>query len=695
MKLFFFSGRYINKHDLVNCQEILYFPSPLSTPEALLIDAVKKFLVSSAAVFFLFYLTAAVTGASATSAADINEQKLDLDAHYQKAKFYYNQLLNPSSTLSGKRENWLNGARNFRRIYLAEPKSELAPACLFMLGRLYYDIFKKFGKGIDLGEALSYYRDVNTLFPGNRLADDALFAVGRMLYEDVNDPGRAAGTFSKIIAEHPNGDMRSAAETELKRLSKYHDIPLPEEMLNETPLSGLTTIMPPKYWSSRDYTRIVVQTSGPTTYQEELLEKVGNRPRRLYIDFQNSYIEPRYRSPIPIQDGLLKQVRTGQFSPDTVRVVLDIESISDYKIFSLPDPFRVVIDVKGQSKRPQITSVAPLAPPPAPPKPPAQSNRAAPPQRSSPKDPDDAESGSAARIIASVQPEKKRPSDQKRAAAVPAPENTPIVVLQDSRKLAALTEPEHDPPEPAQSPVMAAPELSLAQQLGLGIRTIVIDPGHGGKDPGAIAFGMQEKDIVLKTAQRLAAHLRNKLGATVILTREGDTFLPLEERTAIANTNSADLFISLHINAHPSPNIRGFETYFLNLTTNAEAMRVAARENATSSHQLSELQDILSDIMRNSKINESSRLADRVHESIDSGLAQSGFGVKDMGVKQAPFYVLIGAEMPAILIEIAFISNPDDAGLLGDDLFLDKLAERISDGISHYARTNIAAADAP
>jgi N-acetylmuramoyl-L-alanine amidase len=252
------------------------------------------------------------------------------------------------------------------------------------------------------------------------------------------------------------------------------------------------------------------------------------------------------------------------------------------------------------------------------------------------------------------------------------------------------------PAEMAPSPTtgdMSQQQLSLAQQLGLGIGTIVIDPGHGGKDPGAIASGMKEKDIVLKTGKRLAVHLREKLGATVILTRDKDTFMPLEERTAIANTNSADLFISLHVNAHPSPDIRGIETYFLNLTTNSEAMRVAARENATSTHQLSDLQDILSDILQNSKINESSRLADQVHQSIGSGLSEAPFTLKNMGVKQAPFYVLIGAEMPAILIEIAFISNPDDAELLGDDEFIDKLAAQISDGISQYASANVASAE--
>lgn len=628
------------------------------------------------------------------TAPDGYSDKSDLQSHYEKAKFFYNQL-NTSSNLGSDRDNWVKGAGNFRRIYLSEPKSELAPACLFMLGRLYYDVFKKFGQGIDLGESISYYRDVNTLFPGNRLSDDALYAVGTILIEDVHDPRRSADTFSKIITGYPDGDMRSLAETQLKRLSKDYEIPLPKEMLNDAPMTDLTNVMPAKYWSSSDYTRVVVQTSGPTNYREELLEQVGNRPRRLYIDFQNAYIEPRFRSPIPIEDGLLRQVRTGQFSPDTVRVVLDIESISDYKIFSLPDPFRVVIDVRGKKKKPYISSVTPLTPPtppelPAPPEPPGKMEQQVETQQTV--------TGVTEPIEHQIRPvpgsQPDHPSLQAQIEQKPQvtellePDQGPVVVLRDNRKVAVPVVARLEPSAPDDIP---AEQLSLAQQLGLGIGTIVIDPGHGGKDPGAIAYGLKEKDIVLRTGKMLAKHLRSKLNATVILTREEDTFLPLEERTAIANTNSADLFISLHINAHPSPDIRGFETYFLNLTTNAEAMRVAARENATSTHQLSDLQDILSDIMKNSKINESSRLAGRVHTSIGSGLAESHFPHKDMGVKQAPFYVLIGAEMPAILIELAFISNPDDAEMLGDDEFIDTLTDQISDGISRYANANVAA----
>lgn len=659
-----------------------------------MIDHVNRYLPFS--LFLLFLMAVLLDGhhLSATTPEDSYRNKSDLQAHYQKAKFFYNQL-NTSSKLGSERDNWVKGAGNFRRIYLAEPKSELAPACLFMLGRLYYDAFKKFGKGIDLGETISYYRDVSSLFPGHRLADDALYAVGAIFLEDVNDPRKAAEMFAKIISDYPDGDMRAPAETQLKLLSKNYDIPLPSEMLGQAPLTRLTNVLPAKYWSSKDYTRVVVQTSGPTAYREELLEKVGNRPRRLYLDFQNSYIEPRYRSPIPIEDGLLKRVRTGQFSPDTVRVVLDIESISDYKIFSLPDPFRVVIDVRGRKKKVFNDTVAPLSPPPAPSQPPLHIAPIP-----APTIKGQAPSTTVVRTPPGIDPARPNIDDSKGVISSPegsqpglesqdrTPTQGPIVVLREKRKKSVLTR--NDKTTATEQNI--GQKLSLAQQLGLGIGTIVIDPGHGGKDPGAIAFDMKEKDIVLKTGHRLAAHLRESLGATVILTREGDSFLPLEERTAIANTNSADLFVSLHINAHPSPDIRGFETYFLNLTTNAEAMRVAARENATSTHQLSDLQDILSDILRNARINESSRLADQVHQSIDAGFSETHFTVKDMGVKQAPFYVLIGAEMPAILIEIAFISNPDDARLLGDDDFIDKLAKEVSRGIVEYANANIASA---
>ena len=234
-------------------------------------------------------------------------------------------------------------------------------------------------------------------------------------------------------------------------------------------------------------------------------------------------------------------------------------------------------------------------------------------------------------------------------------------------------------------------ELTLAQQLGLGVRKIVIDPGHGGKDPGAMAFGLKEKDIVLKVARKVAQVLKTKHKYEVALTRTRDLYLPLEERTAIANTESGDLFLSIHVNAHPDKTIGGIETYFLNLATNADAMRVAALENATSTHSISELEDILSDLMKNSKIDESSRLARFVQTKLVNGMDKP-YKARDLGVKQAPFYVLIGAEMPAVLAEISFITNPEEARLLQDERYLNRVAEHLAAGIVAYVEHNQTAA---
>jgi N-acetylmuramoyl-L-alanine amidase len=283
--------------------------------------------------------------------------------------------------------------------------------------------------------------------------------------------------------------------------------------------------------------------------------------------------------------------------------------------------------------------------------------------------------------------QQKTPSTEgeKQSAAVVA------VIRKDRTKRL------HPPPDlpKEESLPKSQGKLSLAQQLGLGVRKIVLDPGHGGKDPGAMANQMREKDIVLKIAQVLKPKLAKQLNCEVILTRNEDIFLPLEERTAIANTEEADLFISLHLNAHPSQETRGLETYFLNLSTNAEAMRVAAMENATSTHQMSDLESILSDILKNSKIDESSRLAKYVHKSMLTGLNDKDFGdVRNLGVKQAPFYVLIGAQMPSILLEIAFISNKKDAENLKNQQFVDTVTNEIVKGVSLYIQTNTASLSA-
>lgn len=606
---------------------------------------------------FLLTFFFLVTQGYATN-TDFFAEESDPEQRYQEAKFYYNELQN-SGRKEANRAQWLRGAQNFRVIYLAHPKSKLAPSCLFMLARLSGDMYDIFQLQEDLEDTITYYKDVTRLFSSSNLADDAYYALSELALEKQHSPQKAAEYLTRILENYPSGDMFPKAEEKLKYLSKEHNIPLPKIMM--TPSSQgtkLNYLLPLKYWSSDDYTRILIVASNPVNYKETLLPQTSNLPARLFIDFQNSYIEPKYRAPIPIKNGLLKQVRTGQHSEDTVRVVLDIESIASYRIFNLPDPFRVVIDVRGKKGATDSKDIT--------------------------AEHFDPVSQEYRKISILKQDTTKR----KKVLLLSSAEEDPKVPLIQSNTKKIVRQKS----SPHTDLSLDSATLSLAQQLGLGVRKIVLDPGHGGKDPGAMAFGLKEKDIVLQLGKYLAPLLEEKLGCEVMLTRDADFFIPLEERTAIANTQGADLFISLHVNAHPSSRVQGIETYYLNLSTNAEAMRVAAMENATSTHQMSDLQNILADILKNSKISESARLAANVQRAMIEIQSKNKYGhIKDMGVKQAPFYVLIGAEMPAILIEAAFITNKDDAAKLRNHEFLQDLAQQIAVGIKSYVKENSSA----
>jgi N-acetylmuramoyl-L-alanine amidase len=228
----------------------------------------------------------------------------------------------------------------------------------------------------------------------------------------------------------------------------------------------------------------------------------------------------------------------------------------------------------------------------------------------------------------------------------------------------------------------------LAKQLALGVKRIVIDAGHGGKDVGAVGYygSVYEKNVTLDIAKKLAQKIRQKLGCEVFLTRNTDRALSLEERTAIANTKNADLFISIHTNASTNRDAHGIETYFLNLATDDNAILVAARENATSRKNISDLQTILHDLMKNSKINESGKLASYVQNALYRNLRTRYSAIKSKGVKQAPFYVLMGAQMPSILVETSFISNKRECERLNNPVYQDALCESVVNGISKYIR---------
>ncbi|HEX9186414.1 MAG TPA: N-acetylmuramoyl-L-alanine amidase, partial [Vicinamibacteria bacterium] len=242
----------------------------------------------------------------------------------------------------------------------------------------------------------------------------------------------------------------------------------------------------------------------------------------------------------------------------------------------------------------------------------------------------------------------------------------------------------HPTPAPEPPATNRGGSYSLARQLGLGARRIVIDAGHGGHDPGTIGRGgLQEKDLVLDVALRLDRLVRQELGADVILTRATDVFIPLEERTAIANSRGADLFLSIHANASRNSRARGIETYFLNFAQNPHAEAVAARENAISPATLKDLQNLVKAITLNSKIDESRDFAAAVQESMVAGV-RAHHAVPDRGVHTAPFYVLIGANMPAVLAEVAFVSNPEDEKRLRSADYREVLARSLLKGVRSY-----------
>jgi len=289
---------------------------------------------------------------------------------------------------------------------------------------------------------------------------------------------------------------------------------------------------------------------------------------------------------------------------------------------------------------------------------------------------------------------------QGRVEATMRPTSQPIVVksqeqgsgddsavsVKKSSKRSRTTQAKVDAaPVEAAAPT-ADGETSLVRALGLKIGRIVIDAGHGGHDSGTLGVdGIEEKDVVLDVALRLGKLLHDRLGAEIVYTRADDTFIPLETRTAIANKAQADLFISIHANSSQDASARGVEVYYLNFTSDPDAMRVAARENAVSSQSVHELSDLVKKIALKDKIDESKELASDVDDSLYEGIEKGNSGLKNRGVKKAPFVVLIGANMPSILAEISFVTNPQDADELERPAYRERVAESLYNGVARYA----------
>jgi N-acetylmuramoyl-L-alanine amidase len=439
-------------------------------------------------------------------------------------------------------------------------------------------------------------------------------------------------------------------------------------------------------WNSPDSTRIIVTLSGTIKYDSARISS----PDRLYFNLYKAWISRKLaHRTLDADDGLLKSMRIAQNKPDVVRLVLDLSGDKEYSAFLLAHPYRLVIDIHSRAltvaKAMPGPSISAPAVPASPAAESASTETAAPP--ATPKAMPAGRSGKIAASAASKtaartpsrQPAKTAPVEAVSEDAKTAAKSAGSKSKSDKKTVAALR-----PPPEAQPTRDGA--RSLTRTLGLKINRIVIDPGHGGHDTGTIGpHGLMEKDLCLDVALRLGNLIEEKLpGADVIYTRKDDTYVPLEQRTAIANEAHADLFISIHANSSPDRSARGVETYYLNFATTKEAMDVASRENALSDEPLHDLQDLIKKIARNDKIEESKELASDIQDSLSRRLELVSQRERNRGVKKAPFVVLIGANMPSVLAEISFVSNPYDEKLLRKGAQRERIAEGLYRGISTY-----------
>ena len=571
----------------------------------------------------------------------------------------------------------------FRNVYFYDFAYPKAPAAAETIGDLYAKMGRAFSDPVYFQAALKAYQYVVSQYPGSSMARDAALSAGEVYLDGLNDPRQAADAFRSFLKENPSSAQSTEARKKLKEIAAL----LAENRQSSSSSHGNDSeqqasggpveVTEIHDWVGPNYTRVVIGGQGPFQYNTLRL----SHPDRIVFDLPNTHLEHSLlKKIVPINGDFLRDIRIGQYKPDVTRIVLDVRNIQDYSAFPLPNPFRLIIDVHGSP--PQMAKE--------------------PPERGTPAS--HAAAGPGRAVQASVQanaPLAKQASVSKAKPEVAAVNRIPqtahpkteIVSGHRLRPVAKRTpETAAIAPEQQEIPVSTKPasptengSQTLTRALGLKVARIVIDPGHGGFDTGTIGpTGLEEKNVVLDVALRLRKLIETQTDSQVVMTRTTDKFIPLEERTAIANEKDADLFISIHANASRDHHVRGIETYFLNFTSDPEALELAARENATSQESVHQLQNLIKKIALSDKIDESQELARDVQTALYKRMSSVSHGIHNRGVRKAPFVVLIGANMPSVLAEISFLSNPHSEHLLREPSYREQIAQALFQGIEDY-----------
>jgi N-acetylmuramoyl-L-alanine amidase len=533
---------------------------------------------------------------------------------------------------------------DFETIVRLYPSSGYSDDALWRAGLISLDAFNTFGEAHDLDACTRLLRSLASQYPSSKLAK------------------HVPEVLELLASTVPKASPKPAVE--VSALSSPVQKAGPTSASNAGGASALSAIRSIRRDVLPDAIRITIEVENEVPFHEERIDN----PSRIFVDFSSSRAVPALVDKTLRFDGdadPVHQIRIGRHPGNVTRVVLDAIGVSSYSVYALYKPYRLVIDCV----REKTTMLAASAAKPAAPA--ARTVVARPPPllRSRPLAVDFVFG------LASV-----APGGTSALAAALAPAESPIA------DIATITS---TPTPPAMTP-LPAPErnmaggLSLSRQLGLGVSKIVIDPGHGGHDPGATGNGVNEAELVLDVALRLEKLLQKLPDVEVILTRRTDEFVALQERTAIANREGADLFLSIHANASADAQTHGIETYYLNFAKTLGAAAVAARENAASGQSMAALPDFVKSIALNNKLDESREFAtDTQHAMIDK-LRPANKTVRDLGVKQAPFMVLIGAAMPSVLTEISFVTNSSESKLLKSPAYRQRIADALFTAVRAY-----------
>lgn len=514
------------------------------------------------------------------------------------------------------------------------------------------------------------YQQVVLSYPTSGYCDNALWLAARLSAEtfsrhrDEHDRKTAIQLLKSLVSEYPSSSFVAQARADLVRLATPEPPVEPGEPapapaagaartgIDAAPTGGLVLVTDVRRQTTADGSTVEIQLDGPIEYREERLEK----PARVFFDLANTRTMEALRdATLAFESGTVRGVRVGRRPNDTTRVVIETVDAARCVSRLASNPHRLVVACREESALPA------RAPSPEP---------AVEPERQ-PVGPVPVMPGSAAVSAGRSEPEAKRPDPAPRTSAA-APDDT---------SGSAST------PAPAAPAANGRGGFSMARQLGLRVGRIVIDAGHGGRDPGASGPGYSESAMTLDIALRLEKLLAKEPGVEVVLTRRKDEYVALQERTAIANREGADLFVSIHANASRNRSARGVESYLLNFASTPEAAAVAARENASSTLTMSHLNDLVKQIALNSKLDESRDLAGHLQNALVKKLRSSNQQLRDLGVKQAPFVVLVGAAMPSVLVEVAFLTHKQEGRLLGTGAYRQRIAEALLDGVRRYLRT--------